>query len=245
MSQGGWIALSIIFVLVLAGVLYWQLVVAEGAYLGTRAVALLYDWFAPRYDQVKQYDKTADAVMLAMPVMQHLSAFSSPPERQSKDGRGVRGEGSVLDVGTGTGRLPDALLSQLRFKGKITALDASAKMLDLARAKLSRYNDRITFTQHDAQSLPFDDATFDVVTCLEALEFMRDWRGGMCEMLRVLKPGGLLMISNRIGPDAWKLPGRALKSDDFVVWLGEIGLPNAHATTWLVDYDLVKGTKKS
>ncbi len=238
MSQGGWIALSVIFVLVIAGVLYWQLIVAEGAYLGTRAVALLYDWFAPRYDQVKQYDKTADAVMLAMPVMQHLSTHPLPLPKG-------RGDQMVLDVGTGTGRLPDALLSQPRFRGKITALDASTKMLDLARAKLSQHTHRITFSQHDAQSLPFDDATFDVVTCLETLEFMRDWRGGVREMLRVLKPGGLLLISNRIGPDAWKLPGRALKSVDFVVWLSGIGVQNAHTTTWLVDYDLVKGTKTS
>jgi len=235
-AGGIWIALGVLGVVVVAGVLYWQLVVAEGAYLGTRVVALLYDWFAPRYDGVKQYDKTTDALMLALPVMQHLSAHRGHSAAPS-------GRGQVLDVATGTGRLPEALLSQPRFRGHVTAVDASAKMLDLARAKLGRYGARITFMQRDAQSLPFDDASFDVVTCFEALEFMRDWRRAVHEMLRVLRPGGLLMLSNRIGPDAWKLPGRSLRTAEFLAWLGEIGVADAHAQAWLVDYDLMIGIK--
>ena len=141
MSHGGWIALGVIAMLALAAIAYWQLVVAEGAYLGTRVVAQLYDWFAPRYDQVKQYDKTTDAVMLAVPVMQHLARKPSPV---------------VLDVATGTGRLPDALLSQPRFNGRIVAIDASTKMLELARVKLGNHIERgrITLQQQDAQSLP-------------------------------------------------------------------------------------------
>lgn len=234
------IVLGVILVLFVAGILYWQLVVAEGAYLGTRVVALLYDWFAPRYDGVKQYDKTTDAVMLALPVMQHLRTHPHPQPLSQRE-RGAR----VLDVATGTGRMPDVLLAQPRFKGHIVAIDASAKMLGRAHAKLARYSERITFMQHDAQSLPFDDASFDAVTCLEALEFMRDWRQAVREMLRVLRPGGLLMVSNRIGPDAWKLPGRSLRTDEFSTWLREIGLPDAHAQSWLVDYDLIIGVKKT
>jgi ubiquinone/menaquinone biosynthesis C-methylase UbiE len=229
-SHGGLIVLGIVAVLAFAGIAYWQLVVAEGAYLGTRVVALLYDLFAPRYDQVKQYDKTTDVVMLAVPIMQHLARKSAA---------------SVLDVATGTGRLPDALLSQPRFTGRIVAIDASAKMLTLARVKLNHHIERgrIALQLQDAQSLPYDDASFDVITCLEALEFMGDWRAAVREMMRVLKPGGMLMISNRIGPDAWKLPGRAIKTDTFVAWLREINLTDAHAHTWLVDYDLIIGTK--
>ncbi|MCS6847560.1 MAG: class I SAM-dependent methyltransferase [Anaerolineae bacterium] len=210
--------------------LYWQLVVAEGAYLGPRVVALLYDWFAPHYDRVKQFDKTGDALMLAMPILKHLavSGASDP---------------LVLDVATGTGRLPDALLSQRRFRGRIVALDVSARMLDLAQAKLAAHAGRITFMRHDAQRLPFDAGTFDAVTCLEALEFMRDWRGAMREMLRVLRPGGLLMVSNRIGPDAWKLPGRTLPTQAFIAWLRELGLQDVQQHQWLVDYDLVIGVK--
>jgi SAM-dependent methyltransferase len=74
---------------------------------------------------------------------------------------------------------------------------------------------------------------------------MRDWRGAVREMLRVLKPGGLLMVSNRIGPDAWKLPGRALPTEAFADWLRELGLRDVQYHPWLVDYDLVTGVKQA
>jgi len=231
--------LLVISILALAGFfLYWQLVVAEGAYLGTRVVALLYDWFAPRYDGVKQYNKAEDALMLAEPILRHLRSYSPLP---TGEGSGVRA--CVLDVATGTGRLADALLSQPRFKGHIIVLDASAGMLALAREKLGLHGDRIKFAQHDAQTLPYPDKSFEVVTCLEALEFMRDWRGAVKEMLRVLKPGGLLMLSNRIGPDAWKLPGRTMPTPAFIEWLREIDLQAVERRAWLVDYDLITGIK--
>lgn len=231
------IVLAALGFIALAGLfLYWQLVVAEGAYLGTRIVALLYDQFAPRYDRVKQYDKAGDARMLAEPVLRHMRASFHP---LAERGSGVR----VLDVATGTGRLPDALLSQPRFTGHIVALDASAGMLALAHEKLRQHSDRIEFIQRDAHVLPYPDAAFDVVTCVEALEFMRDWRGATREMLRVLKPGGLLVLSNRIGPDAWKLPGRAVPTAIFCDWLRDAGVQRIERRAWLVDYDLVTGIK--
>lgn len=226
----------IAIVAVLGVLAYWQLIVAEGAYLGTRVVALLYDCFAPHYDRVKQYDKANDAIVLAMPILLHLS------ERASAVGAACPASAvRVLDIGTGTGRLPEALLAQPHFRGHIVALDASARMLDLAKAKLAAFDGRVTFLHRDAQRLPFDDHSFDVVTCLQALEFMPDWRGAAKEMARVLKPGGLLMLSNRIGPDAWKMPGRTMPTDDFVAWLSGLGLQNVQSHCWLVDYDLITG----
>ena len=117
-------------------------------------------------------------------------------------------------------------------------------MLDQARRKLAAYGERARFWQHDALSLPFPDAHFDVVACLEALEFMPDWRIAVAEMLRVLKPGGQLLISNRIGPDAWKLPGRALPTARFMSELLALGVDDVNMEEWLVDYDLVIGHKK-
>lgn len=226
------LAAAAALIAVIGAVAYWQLVVAEGAYLGTRVVALLYDWFAPRYDRVKQYDKAADAIMLAGPILRHLAANH-------------RRDGTVLDVATGTGRLPEALLAQPRFTGSIVAIDASSRMLDLAERKLAAHAraGRIEFMRRDAQQLPFADGAFDAATCLEALEFMRDWRAALDEMMRVLRPGGLLMVSNRIGPDAWKLPGRAIPTAEFIDWLRQAGLQYATRQEWLVDYDLVIGIK--
>ena len=247
---------AIIATAVLAGLIalaaYWQLVIAEGAYLGRRVVAFLYDWYAKRYDRVKQFEPHNDAIMLAMPILKHLAARRQKTEdrtqktedrTQSTDKRWPvperQSEAQVLDVATGTGRLPAALFAQPNFRGHVVALDISSQMLAQAQAKLSAYANRITWLRHDAQSLPFDDAHFDVVTCLEAVEFFPRPLGAVRELVRVLKPGGLLVISNRIGPDVWKLPGRVMPSPALADYLRQIGLPNVEINRWLVDYDLL------
>lgn len=227
------IVLVIIVLVVLGIVVYWQLVVAEGAYLGPRVVALLYDSFAPRYDKVKEFDPKYDALTLAEPVILHLQHRPKPTTPVQ-----------ILDVGTGTGRLPAALFAQPEFDGHVVAIDLSPKMLALAQANLVPFAARLTFKLHDAQRLPFDDHYFEVVTCLEALEFFADPPIAVHEMLRVLKPGGLLMLSNRIGPDLWKLPGRAMPTPQFVARLAALGVQQIETETWMVDYDLVRAIKK-
>jgi ubiquinone/menaquinone biosynthesis C-methylase UbiE len=226
MLRLSWVVAALLVVMCIGVIAYWQLVVAEGAYLGRRIVTLLYDRFAPRYDAVKQFNPLSDTVLLAAPVLEH------------------KRDALVLDVATGTGRLPLTLLLQPAFTGSVDALDASGAMLNIARGKLKAYGDRVRFWQRDALVLPFPDEHFDVVTCLEALEFMPDWRKAAREMLRVLKPGGLILLSNRIGPDAWKLPGRALPTARFVTELAALGVTDLQSDDWLVDYDLVRGRKR-
>ena len=228
------IFLVIAAALLAAFIFYWQLVVAEGAYLGRRVVVLLYDWFAPRYDKVKQFQPTLDTIMLAMPILRHLAG------RQTIHGNS---QPAILDVATGTGRLPQTLLAQRHFRGHIVALDLSSGMLAQAKAKLNAQTDRMTWVHHDAQQLPFDANQFDVVTCLEALEFFPNPQKAIGEMMRVLKPGGLLMLTNRIGPDAWKLPGRVIPTPQFAAWLAHLGLRQVEVDRWLADYDLVRAIK--
>ncbi|MCL4504674.1 MAG: class I SAM-dependent methyltransferase [Chloroflexi bacterium] len=225
-----WIIGGCIAVALLGLVIYWQLAVAEGAYLGSRVVTLLYDWYAPRYDGVKQYAPELDTVMLAVPIMSHLS-------------RAAPAKPLILDIATGTGRLPQLLLAQRRFHGHIIALDLSARMLAIAQTKLAEHAQAITWARHDAQQLPYDNNSADVVTCLEALEFFPDPQAALDEMIRVLKPGGLLLISNRVGPDAWMMPGRTLPTGAFVARLQHLGLHDVQADQWLVDYDIVRATK--
>jgi SAM-dependent methyltransferase len=203
---------------------YWALIVAEGAYFGRRVVVFLYDRFAPHYDGVKQYDPAADAYYLAAPILAHDRA------------------GRVLDVATGTGRLPAALMADRRFRGFVHGVDASAAMLQHAQPKFIAI-DRVRLHRADAAQLPFADAAFSCVTCLEALEFMPNRRAALAELLRVLRPGGLLIVSNRIGPDAWKLPGRAVTSARLAEEIAALGAPGAQWKDWLVDYDLVMAQK--
>jgi ubiquinone/menaquinone biosynthesis C-methylase UbiE len=229
----------------IAAVLYWQLGVAEGAYLGRRVVALLYDWHAPRYDQVKQFDPRGDAMMLALPVLQQQAKGRLPraesPRAPASDS--PRSPFIVVDVATGTGRLPMALLQQPAFRGQVAALDLSSRMLDQARLKTSPYAKDICLLQGDAQRLPFPAESADVVACLEAAEFFPDPPGAVRELARLLKPGGLLLISNRVGPDAWKLPGRAMPTPRCADLLRHIGLADVQVMRWLVDYDLLSAVK--
>jgi SAM-dependent methyltransferase len=209
----------------IALLLYWQLVVAEGAYLGRAVVRFLYNRFAPRYDVVKEFNPASDAFALAMPVLRHNRA------------------GELLDVATGTGRLPAALLAQPLFSGRIVALDDSPRMLAIARAKLAAYGDRVTFVLDDACAMGFEPERFTTAACLEAFEFMREPDACLRAMFAALRPGGLLLLSNRIGPDAWKLPGRAMPTERFIARLAGLGCERIERHDWLVDYDLITAYK--
>ena len=234
MTPIAWVILIVLAFILLGAVLYWQLVVAEGAYLGRRVVAVLYDWFAPRYDRVKGFLPGLDMLALAVPIMRHLSRHSTISDATQP---------FVLDVATGTGRLPEVLLAQSNFRGHIIGLDSSGRMLARAQTKLAQHVDRVTWMKHDAQHLPFDDDYFEVVACLESIEFFPQPMDAVIEMIRVLKPDGMLLLSNRIGPDAWKMPGRTMPTAAFVSWLQQHGLRGVESESWLIDYDLIKAYK--
>jgi SAM-dependent methyltransferase len=149
----------------------------------------------------------------------------------------------VLDVGTGTGRLPRALLFQPRFKGRVVGLDLSRRMLAEGVSRLTPYAGRVSLIWQDAQDLPFLDGTFDAVTCLEVLEFTPDPEAVLGELVRVLRPGGVLLTTNRVGPDAPFLPGRAFSPAELRIMLERLPLEEIRTQTWQVDYELIWAVK--
>jgi SAM-dependent methyltransferase len=209
--------------LILGLFLYWQLIIAEGTYLGPRVVILLYDWSAHVYERIKQYDVGAEQWFLGLPLAGALEWIPAP---------------LVLDVATGTGRLPRALLRQPSFDGRVIGLDLSRRMLREAVRRTAQFADRLTYIWQDARSLPFEDDTFDAVTCLEALEFTPCPDEVLAEMVRVLRPGGVLLVTNRIGRDAKLLPGRAFPREQFEEVLRGLPLQDVRVRAWQVDYDL-------
>jgi len=225
-----WLALALgLAGLVLLGLfLYWQLIVAEGAYLGSRVVILLYDWSARVYERIKQYDSGDEQWFLGLPLARALELIPAP---------------LVFDVATGTGRLPRALLRQPDFEGRVIGLDLSRRMLREAVRRTAQFADRLTYVWQDAGRLPFDDGTFDAVTCLEALEFMPNPRAVLAELVRTLRPGGVLLVTNRIGRDATFLPGRAFPRDGFELVLRALPLEEVKVRPWQVDYDLAWAVK--
>jgi ubiquinone/menaquinone biosynthesis C-methylase UbiE len=214
---------------ILAALAYWQLIIAEGAYLGQWAVTLLYDLAAHRYDAIKRFSPEMEAFFLGAPLTQALQNLREP---------------LVLDIATGTGRLPTALLEQPSFRGRLAGVDHSKNMLKVAAAKLARFGDRVTLIWCDAMRLPFVDSTFDMVSCLEMIEFTPDPEAQLIEAARVLKPGALLVTSRRRGRDALFLPGHTHSRSAFVRLLEDIGLTNIEVLPWQMDYDLVVAAKR-
>jgi ubiquinone/menaquinone biosynthesis C-methylase UbiE len=224
--------MPVLIILLLAALialfLYWQLVWAEGSYLGKRPVAWLYNLVAHRYNAIKQYDDDDDARYLGEPLMLSLQATPDP---------------LVLDVATGTSRLPLALCKQPLFRGHIVALDNARRMLQTATEYARDYRDRVTWVWHHAVPLPFDAATFDLVTCLEAFEFMPSTSAALRECLRVLKPGGLLGVTHRVGSGRWLLFGKTYSTDGFAALLKSLGQIDITTQVWQYDYDLVWSIK--
>ncbi|MFO7539885.1 MAG: class I SAM-dependent methyltransferase, partial [Chloroflexota bacterium] len=123
------------------------------------------------------------------------------------------------------------------------ALDPAANMLRLAQQKLAAYEWRVGLVQQTAVPLPFASATFDAVTCLESLEFFPDDAAALRQMVRVLRPGGLLLVTRRCGWEAKTFIGRYRSADQFRLLLESLGLEEVDIQPWQVNYDLVFARK--
>jgi ubiquinone/menaquinone biosynthesis C-methylase UbiE len=99
----------------------------------------------------------------------------------------------VLDVATGTGKVALAAAHAVGPAGHVMGIDISEGMLEQARRKSGSIP--VEFRLMDAESLEFDDATFDFVLCGFAVWFFPDIIRGVREMNRVLRPNGRLAFS--------------------------------------------------
>ncbi len=101
-----------------------------------------------------------------------------------EDGRGLR----ALDVGCGTGHH----LADLRRRGfEVAGVDGSPEMV--ARARV--HNQGVPIECADVEALPFPAGRFDVVLCIEVLRYLRDPAGCLRELARVLRPGGVCLVT--------------------------------------------------
>ncbi|QRM57860.1 class I SAM-dependent methyltransferase [Sinorhizobium sp. BG8] len=104
---------------------------------------------------------------------------------------GVREGDRVLDVACGTGALTLAVAKIAGPSGSTVGLDANPEMLAVARAKPVE----IEWMQGVAEALPFADDRFDIVVSQFGLMFFEDKPKALSEMMRVLKPGGRLVVA--------------------------------------------------
>lgn len=219
MSLFGWAALILLGVLALGGLFWWLLIETEGVYLGRRVVVWLYDVFAPRYDRIKDFDATNESLFLAAPLMSALHPQRAP---------------LLLDIATGTARLPLALLRHTHFEGRVIGVDLSRKMLESAAYNLADDLATVDLLHAPADCLPFPDNTFDGVTFLEALEFVDEPHAALAEAVRVLRPGGVLLTTLRV--NIRTMPGKLWSQPQMRATLKRLDMEQVTFEAWQEEY---------
>jgi SAM-dependent methyltransferase len=216
--------LPIVLGVSIVGLLAWELWICEGAHFGRRFVVWLYDLAAGRYDRIKHFDPDWERQVLGEPLSGLLGDLTGA---------------SLLDVGAGTGRTFRALGGP-GPRQRLVGLEPSRSMLRLGRALVP---EEVRWIQGWAVPLPLASESFDAVVCLEVTEFTPHPRSTITELRRVLRPGGWLLISNRIGWQAPLILGRTVGRRRFPGFLSGLGFTEVELVPWQVDYDMAWARK--
>ncbi len=147
------------------------------------------DWSAGRYETF--------ADQLA-PIAEHVIALAAPAANET-----------LLDVACGTG---NATLRAARRGANATGLDMAARLIEVAAAQAADEGLPASFVVGDAQALPFDDDTFDVVVSVMGIIFARDGDIALGEVMHVMRPGGRAFVSAWLGGGAVDAMVRMLMS---------------------------------
>lgn len=145
----------------------------------------MFDNIAPAYDFMNR------AMTLGIDKLWRRKAVSMI----KKHYEATSGDYSILDIATGTGDL--AIMMALALpRTHITGVDLSEGMIEIGREKVSRKElaARIDLKCADCLALPFPDNSFDCVTIAYGVRNLQRLSDGYREMLRVLRPGGMLCV---------------------------------------------------
>ncbi len=146
----------------------------------TERVRRIWEKLAPRYDKdIKLFEKIL---------------FSDGRQWVCSQARG-----EVLEIGVGTGRNLEHYSQGIR----LTGIDISAPMLDIARQRARELGQEVDLRVGDAQALEFADETFDTVVSTLSLCSIPDDRKAISEAKRVLRPGGRLLLLEHVASPRW------------------------------------------
>jgi arsenite methyltransferase len=109
------------------------------------------------------------------------------------DALGAQPGERILDAGCGPGFYVAETLERVGPEGSVAGVDASAPMLAVA-AKRCEGHGNVSFHEGDVTALPVGDADFDRALSVQVLEYVEDIPGALSELLRVLRPGGRVLI---------------------------------------------------
>lgn len=121
-----------------------------------------------------------------------LEALTTPAAARLVKFAKIRSEQSVLDVACGTGVVA---ITAAGKGARVQAIDLTPELLERARENARIANVEIEFREGDVEALPFDDAAFDAVLSQYGHMFAPRPEVAIGEMLRVLKPGGIIAFS--------------------------------------------------
>jgi ubiquinone/menaquinone biosynthesis C-methylase UbiE/DNA-binding transcriptional ArsR family regulator len=135
---------------------------------------------------------------------------------------------TIVDLGTGTGRVLELLSSRATH---LYGLDMSREMLAIARSNLEKQNLRhAQVRQSDIYALPFADGSADLITIHQVLHFLDEPQRALLEARRILSPTGKLLIVDFAPHDLEELRAEhahrrlGLSSEQMAVWMARAGL---------------------
>ena len=143
---------------------------------------------------------------------------------------------SILDIACGTGDFSLAIAGRMHPGSRIVGLDLSEGMLAVMRDKVAKagLQDKISCEQGDSEAMRFADGSFDVVTIAFGIRNFAHREAALREILRVLKPGGRLVILELSVPENRILRwGYNLYFKHFVPWIGGLISGDRAAYTYL------------
>ncbi|MEN8215336.1 MAG: bifunctional demethylmenaquinone methyltransferase/2-methoxy-6-polyprenyl-1,4-benzoquinol methylase UbiE [Pseudomonadota bacterium] len=150
----------------------------------------------PHQDKVHRVAQVFDSVATNYDIMNDLMSLGIHRlwKRFTIELSGVQRGQRILDLAGGTGDLAAKFATLVGEQGQVVLADINAAMLQVGRERSLDRGVLVDYAQVNAETLPFANNTFDIITIAFGLRNVTDKEAALASMLRVLKPGGRLLI---------------------------------------------------
>jgi ubiquinone/menaquinone biosynthesis C-methylase UbiE len=144
----------------------------------------------------------------------NLRRWRQPPDKLIERS-GIKPGMTVLDLGCGSGAFTNFVARAVGRQGKVYAVDIQPKMLKQLERKLAKPENRdiknVELRQASAYKLPFKNEVLDLVYMVTVLQEIPDRGRALREVRRVLKPGGVLAVTELLPDPDYPLPSTTIK----------------------------------